>query len=175
MMHCVSLKKIFFWRLKVLFSDNSEGTARQMLPVPLAADHGFSRLWYIVWDTEGEIPVVLHWDKLHRNVCTTHTHFQETTPASIATVDSETARVLQPLDETFRGIWRRAYTLDFKWATRHILVCKFEIDCVNPWFCCCVGHLSEDKGKRERNGWLMWHVANLKQNKNNLQWNLDPD
>lgn len=69
--------------------------------MPLAADLCLSGLGDVVRDAEGEIPVVLDGDKLHRNVRTAHAHFQETTPTGIAAVDGEASGILQALDQAF--------------------------------------------------------------------------
>ena len=70
-----------------------------MLVVPLAADDSFARLGDVVRYTEGEVAVVLDRHKLYGDVSTTDANFQETASPSVAAVDGEAARRLQPLDE----------------------------------------------------------------------------
>ena len=128
--------------MKLLLGNHGEGTSREVLPVPLAADLCLPGLGDVVRHAECEVSVVLDGNKLHRDIGPTHTNLQEATPSSVATVDGEAAGIAQTLDKALGGIRWGTDTLDLKWTVRDVLVGKFEVHSVNSRFRSSVFHLN---------------------------------
>lgn len=128
--------------VKELLGNHGEGTSREVLPVPLAADLRLPGLRDVVRHAEREIPVVLDGDKLHGNVGPAHAHLQQATPTSVAAVDCEAAAgASQALDQALGGVGWRAQALDLEWTVWDVLVSEFEVHSVDPWSRSSVLHL----------------------------------